>query len=159
VVLDPRDRSCDPYEARPIRFLELWEPHGWRLKVYGITYGRDVVDPELLTAVCAVVGEKLGEIGQSVAHYGVGFLGVHQGKTGNFGFVGFWADENELHYHVWISPSHAPSDLRYVTPTGRIACVWDTYLIGFERDAWVDCVLRQPTDFDAYTQRRLNELV
>jgi hypothetical protein len=28
----------EPHATRPIRFLELWQESGWRLKVYGIAY-------------------------------------------------------------------------------------------------------------------------
>jgi hypothetical protein len=32
--------TSQPYQARPIRFLELWHYAGWRIKVYGIASGR-----------------------------------------------------------------------------------------------------------------------
>jgi hypothetical protein len=31
-------KLVEPYEKRPIRFLELWESDGWRLKVYSLAY-------------------------------------------------------------------------------------------------------------------------
>ena len=29
--------SSEPYQTRPVRFLELWTWQGWRMKVYGIS--------------------------------------------------------------------------------------------------------------------------
>jgi hypothetical protein len=29
-------KLVEPYQKRPIRFLELWEQDGWRLKVYSL---------------------------------------------------------------------------------------------------------------------------
>ena len=46
-----------------------------------------------------------------------------------------------------------------MTATGPAACVWDLRVIGFERDAWLSKVLRNPSgpDIDAYLSERLNE--
>jgi hypothetical protein len=97
----------------------------------------------------------------STKHYSVGFLGVHDGRTSNFVFVDWWADENELHHHVFISPTNEPAKLVDMTATGPAACVWDLRVIGFERDAWVETVLRNPAgaNINAYLDRRLNENV
>ncbi len=31
-------KLVEPYQKRPIRFLESWEQDGWRLKVYSLAY-------------------------------------------------------------------------------------------------------------------------
>ena len=105
-----------------------------------------------------VAGDGLSTSAAGTNHYGVGFIGVHQGRTGNFVFVDWWADENELHYHVYVSPLERPADLEYMTPTDLSACAWDLFLIGHERDAWVNNVLKfsDNPDLDDYLQARLN---
>ena len=92
-------------------------------------------------------------------HYSVGFLGIHEGRTANFVFVDWWAEENELHHHVYVSSMAAPAELAYMTPTGLAACVWDLRVMAFERQAWIDTVLRNPKgpDFEAYLKQHLNE--
>jgi hypothetical protein len=40
-----------PYKARPIRFLELWEHEGWRVKVYGIAAAAERPSQELVEAI------------------------------------------------------------------------------------------------------------
>ena len=151
--------TIGPYQTRPIRFLELWQPDGWRLKVYGIASGRTIPRPELLVAAKAVAIERLASVPASLDHYSVGFVGVHDGKTANFVFVDWWADQNELHHHVYVSPCDDPSRLTYATPTGVMACVWDLRVIAFERQAWLETILTRqgPPDFDAYLQHQLNE--
>lgn len=148
----------EPYAPRPIRFLELWEPDGWRIKVYGIAYRRERPDPELVEAAKKVARERLSGAAAD-RHYGVGFLGVHQGRGADWVFVDWWADENELHQHVYISPPGHPEELVEVTATGVIACVWDLRVMCFERGAWVEQVLANPAgpDVEGYLACRLNE--
>ena len=149
----------NPCELRPIRLLELWQPDGWRIKIYGIAYGRPMPRGELIEAAKDVAQTTLTTKAGKTQHYSVGFVGVHDGRTGNFVFVDWWADENELHHHVFISPPGEPAALFDMTATGPAACVWDLRVIGFERDAWLSKVLRNPSgpDIDAYLSERLNE--
>lgn len=151
-------RLQEPYKTRPIRFIELWQEAAWKLKVYGIAYQRPLPRPELIEAAKRVARPYfLPANGHT--HYGVGFLGVHDGRGANFVFVDYWADENELHHHVYVSPSDKPELLEYVTPTGLVACVWDLRVMWFEREAWVETVLANPTgpDIEKYLSCQLNE--
>jgi hypothetical protein len=74
-------------------------------------------------------------------------------------YLDYWADENELHHHVYVSPSEEPASLEYVTPTGLIACTWDLGVLSFERDAWVEAVLANASgpDIEEYLARTLDE--
>lgn len=147
------------YQPRPIRFLELWSQIGWRVKTYGIAYQHSLPRPELVVAAKKIALPYLAPTSEDIRHYHVGFLGVHDGRGANFVFFDYWADENELHHHVYVSPSDQPQELQYVTPTGLIACVWDLRLMAFERQAWVENVLANPAgpNLEAYLDCRLNE--
>lgn len=148
----------EPYQMRPIRFLEWWTEAGWRLKVYGIAYRRDLPRPELVEAAKAVARPLLPQPAVGEGRYGVGFLGVHDGRGANFVFLDWWGNENELTHHVWVSPADQPAALDDVTPTGLTACVWDLAVLWFERQAWVEAVLARPDgpDLDAYLACCLN---
>jgi hypothetical protein len=89
----------------------------------------------------------------------MGFLGVLDGRGENFVFIDYWADDNELHHHVYVSPSDKPELLEYVTPTGLIACIWDLRVMWFERQPWVKTVLANPSgsDLERYLSWQLNE--
>ena len=113
------------YEKRPVRYLGLLRVGEWRLKEYGISHAGERPESELVAAAQNVAAQRLSANANPTNHYGVGFLGIHEGKTGNFVFVDWWADENELHHHLFVSPSDRPADLEYKTPTGLSACVWD----------------------------------
>lgn len=147
------------YKPRPVRFLELWNPGNWQIKVYGIAYKRPFPAPELIEAAKNAAVSRLAAVPATMRHYNVGFLGVHHGRTANFVFLDWWADENELHNHVYVSPTDNPGRLNYVTPTGLAACVWDLAVISFERQAWVDTVLCNPNgpDLTAYIDQRLHQ--
>lgn len=147
------------YRTRPIRFLDLWEVDEWKLKAYSISYAGESIAPALVDAALKVTLARLKESASASNHYQVGFVGIHQGKTGNFVFVDWWADENELHHHVYVSSSDEPDKLEYTTPSGLNACAWDLYLIGHERDAWFNHVLKksEAPDLAGYLGTRLND--
>ena len=147
-----------PYKPRPIRFLDLWSVDNWRIKLYGIAYAREHPQAALVAAARQVATEQLRSLPNTLQHYHVGFLGVHDGRTSNFVFLDYWAEENELYHHVFVSPSDDPARLAYVTPTGLSACVWDLHLQAFEREAWVVHVLQRTgaPDFEGYLAATLN---
>lgn len=146
-----------PYEKRPVTFLHIWEIDTWRMKVYTISYNNKEISEELITAAKQAAQKLLTE-DKNPDNYNVGFIGIHQGLNGNFVFVDWWINENELHHNVLMSSTESPGQLVLSQPNGPIACVWDLYLIGFERDAWVEHVLKnyQKPDFDAYLSKILN---
>ncbi|HYP00784.1 MAG TPA: hypothetical protein VER76_11385 [Pyrinomonadaceae bacterium] len=148
----------EPYEARPVRFLEEWQHAGWRLKVYGIGYRRERPRAELVETAKRLARACLPEAGAG-GNYGVGYVGAHDGRAANFIFVDWWADENELHHHVFAAPSDELNDLPEITATGVSVCVWDLRVQCFEREAWLDAVLRNPNEhsLDDYLRRQLNE--
>jgi hypothetical protein len=148
----------EPYEPRPVRFLEAWEHAGWRLKVYGITYRRERPRAELIETARRLARESLPEA-LTGGNYGVGYVGIHDGRGANFIFVDWWADENELHHHVFAASSDELKNLPEITATGLSACVWDLRVQCFEREVWLEAVLRNPRDvsLEDYLRRRLNE--
>ncbi len=147
----------EDYAPRYVRFLELWEPTGWRIKVYGIAYRSQEPRSSLLGAAKNRALQLLMRTAVRCAHYGVGFMVVHDGRGANFVLVDWWANENELHSHAYISATDQPDLLVYAAPTGPIACVWDLAVLSFERQAWVDTVLNNPDgpDLEAYLMSRL----
>lgn len=147
----------EPYRPRPVigRGVETFA--GWRIKVYGIAYGREEPRDALVEAARAVVPGRLPRPPETETRYGVGFLGIHDGYGGNFVFVDWWERENELHHHVFFSSSDRPAALRPARDGDPIACVWDLTVVSHERDAWVRHVLAAPAapDLDAYLADQL----
>ena len=148
----------EPYAPRPVRFLELWEDNGWRLKLYGLAYQTPAIRPELVPLAKDLARSRLRQSAGGWPHYQVGFVGIHDGRGAVFIFVDFWADENELHHHVYVAPKDDLRQMEYVTPSGRSACFWDLNLQAFERQAWIDSILANPAgpDVEQYLATRLN---
>ena len=88
----------------------------------------------------------------------MGFLGVHNGRGADVVYIDWWAEENELHHHVYVAPHSQLDQFEYVTSTGLIACVWDLRVLCFECQAWLQSVLANPNaaDLDHYVRHRLN---
>src|SRR5262245_11962822 len=122
------------------------------MKTYGIAYGRARPRAELVKAALAEAARRLPQEAVSEERYGVGFIGIHDGRGGNFVFIDWWEQENELHHHVFFSPSDQPVQLRAAADADPIACAWDLSVVAHEREAWVRHVLanRSDPDLDAY---------
>ncbi len=150
-------KLSEPYVARAVRCLEIWPAGEWRMKVYGIAHRGDQPSQGLIAAGKKVAQRLLRDMAARHEHYGVGILGVHQGRGEDVVFVDWWADENELHHHVFTAPSMQPDRLQYALPDRPIICVWDLAVLAFERQAWLDTVLANPSgpDFEAYLATKL----
>jgi hypothetical protein len=151
-------RLAEPYATRPVRCLEVAEFDGWRIKIYGIAHAGGVPEQALVDAAVDAVRRRLPTPANTDNRYGVGFLGVHQGRGSNFVFLDWWEEENELHHHVWFSSRAEPTALRDEQPHDPIACAWDIGVLAHERTAWVTHVLANPggPDLDAYLGDQLN---
>lgn len=150
-----------PYQKRPIRFQGIWEHHGWRLKLYGISALSEVPPAELVDATKLLAVSLLPTPAVTDARYGVGFLYAHEGRNGGgYASVNWWLNENELQHHQYEAPPQGFDDLKSVEITGGSdACAWDLAVIAFERNAWVDVVLanEQGADLDGYLACQMNE--
>jgi hypothetical protein len=155
--MDATISLAEPYATRSVRCLDLLMFDGWRLKLYGIAYRGERPAQALVDAAIAAAHERLPRPAVSHDRYGVGFVGAHDGRGANFVFVDWWATEDELHHHTWLSRKEEPAGLRPTGPDDLTACAWDLAVIGHERTAWVRHVLaRAPgPDLDAYLGDRL----
>jgi len=148
----------EAYRRRPVRCLDVAELDGWRIKIYGIAYQSETPDRALVDAALGTARRALPSPATSDDRYGVGFLGIHEGRASNFVFVDWWAREDELHHLVWFSASADPGQLMAARRADAIACVWDLRLLAHERDAWVGHALSRPgePDLDGYLADQMN---
>ena len=147
----------DTYAPRRIAFQELVEHEGWRLKLYSILFADKDVSSKLLEAAKSAAFSFLPQPATTAHHYGVGFVSVHQGKSYDFVTVAYWTYETELRHQTYMRPSSGSSTLELVT--GELSTdVWDLRVLAFERDAWLENVLRAKTpDVDTYLSKHLTE--
>lgn len=151
----------EPYVPRHIRFLELWREGGWALKLYGILYPGKTLSPEMLGACKATLAAHLPQPAVTLERYGVGFLSLHRGKSYDFVSLDWWAYETELHQQSFIRPSGQLGVLEPLSGTELSSDVWDLRLLAFEREAWLEEVLKRPDEgcLGRYLARRLSESV
>ena len=146
----------EPYTRRPVRFLELWEWQGWRMKVYGISAFSEFPPRHRIDEVKNIAKQRLPQPAITDTHYGVGYIIVHEGLIGDFGFVNWWWSQDIVQHHIYGAKKGEPLAYRY--PEGAGFCVWELAVCWFEREAWVREVLMkpQPTDFAGYLAARMH---
>jgi hypothetical protein len=147
----------EAYEARAFRFIELLTIGDWRMKLYGIAWRRELPRAQLLEAAKRIAAEELHNAAPN--NYKVGFIGAHDGRNACFVFIDYWGNENELFHRVFLSRSGDPDALAPAKSADSSVCVWDLRLQSFEREAWINHVLRKANapDFRAYLDERFNE--
>ncbi len=146
---NPALRFAEAYAPRPVRPMGVRSFGDWRLKLYGIAYGRGEPRPELVRAALQAADSTLPVPARGDDRYGLGFLGIHDGRDSNFVFVSWWENENELQHRIFFSAPDRPGELRAASPQEPIACVWDLGVIAHEREAWIRHVLSPPGGGDA----------
>jgi hypothetical protein len=155
VVESPR--VGDPYQPRPVRFIRLERRGDWRLKVYGIAAPGRSPRPELVTAAVDLAAAVLPDPAVDEGRYGVGVVIAHDSATCCFALVYWWQSANELHQRVYAAPLGDPRALTKVADPAA-GCVFELAVLDFERRAWLEDVLANPSgpDIDRYLTRRLN---
>jgi hypothetical protein len=138
----------------------MWEINGWKLKVYGISATRDLSDKDTVAAVMIERGRQIAESvfarNPTTNSYGLGYVIFHEGRLANWLLLDWWADEIQIRHHLYRSDSATPAGFERVT-SDLIACIWELRLIAFEREAWIETMLKSPDrpDVQRYLAARL----
>jgi hypothetical protein len=85
-----------------------------------------------------------------------GFTIAHDAATAGLAIVYWWANDNEIHKHVFAAPLADPGALEPADGTA-MACVWELEVIDFERRAWLEDVLKGG-DVRRYLERNLGDV-
>jgi hypothetical protein len=146
-----------PYKPRHVRFVRREEVAGWRLKLYGIALDGREPDPEFVEATRDLAASVLPQPPASDDRYGVAFATAHDAASAYIALVYWWANENELHQRISVSPKRSP--IAFVPVENQPAgCVWELEIVDFERRAWIEDVLANPEgpDLDRYFGRHVD---
>ena len=152
------------YKTRPVRFLNLAEYAGWRIKVYGIRFTQDgsqfepKPDRSIIALAQQAMLKQLPTPAVTDSRYGVGFLIIHQGQHRNWLLLDWWTDQEILKQLLFSSPLDAPDQITRAE-NDLLACTWEMAIHGFERQAWIDTVLNNQAgpDLEAYLKQHLNK--
>lgn len=150
--------AMDPYIPRPIRFQELWTVGELTLKAYSICLPGERVLPKLWVAARDVVQPFLEAGPTQHRTHRSGFVSVHQGRGEWQVNLDLWINENELLHRVWVTPENGPLELKSPPEDHNAFCVWEVYLMSFERHAWLAYMLNNPDgpDLESYLTARLD---
>jgi len=147
------------YQTRPIRFIELHEHQDWIIKIYSICIKNERVSSTHIELAKQQLNEwlKLSK-NYPLTTYQLATLIIHEGKEGCFAILNWWIDDNMLQNHVFVATHSDPDHFKLFSDKGIITCVWELAVIWFERNAWVEHVLKhldQP-NFCASLNSQLN---
>lgn len=158
-----------PYQTRPLRFLHIANLKDWHVKVYGISAHQAYPQTLLVNAAEQLATEQLPSpavwtdqpsetLTVSEDRYGVAILIVHEGREGNFVLLSWWVGENMLEHYVYFTTATPPFTFEPLANPHIIACVWELAVLTFERQAWVDTVLANPSgpNLEAYLRRQFS---
>lgn len=145
-----------PYAPRHVSFQRLIDIDGWQLKVYAICLPGRTVDEELLELAVAAAGKSLPPRDAPGVH-GLVFLTIHDAADFTYALVNWWVSENEIHQDLLSSEVGDAVALRR-HPSQAIGCVWELSVTDFERRAWIETILANPSgpDVDAYLAKRFH---
>ncbi len=147
------------YQTRPIRFIELNEHQDWMIKIYSISIKNERVSSTHIELAKQQLNEwlKLSK-NYPLTTYRIATLIIHEGREGCFAILNWWIDDNMLQNHVFVATQDDPLHFKLFSDKRIITCVWELAVIWFERNAWVEHVLKQSDqpNFDAYLNSQLN---
>jgi hypothetical protein len=138
------DGAFPSYAPRSIVPLPVRDVGGWRLKVTQVLAPGRTAESALVDASAAAAERFLPTPALTPLHYGVGILIVHQGTRYDFVLVGYWTHETELRYETYMRASSDSTRLEALAGGDLATDVWDLRVLAFERDAWLEHVLRAP---------------
>ena len=136
--MENRCLSSLPYIARPIRYLGLAEPNGYRLKQYAILYGGGPFrEADFATRACGLPSKSLPTPGgDRRCDPGSASPSPTRATARTTRSSRWWDNENELPLAGFRPPADRRRDWRPARG-GESVCVWDLEVIWFERQAYV----------------------
>lgn len=148
------------FKPRTIRFMGLEQCNGWTLKCYSISMQKQPVGEHVFVLVKKYLPEWLQKASMTdLPVYKVGTLMLHEGKEGCFAIICWWVDENMLQLFAYLAPTEDPGVFEMISDKGIVSCVWEMEVLWFERNAWVEEVMKQkgnPRAFKNYLNKHLN---
>jgi len=131
--------AMHPYAPRPIEPLGLRQHDGWTLKEYSVTFGPGALARSDFEPAFEQLLAALPRPAVAPDRPGLGFLIAHRGRGVDYAVLGWWDRENELPLRIIVREPGGP--WRGARGSESV-CVWDLQVLAFERDAYVDTLLR-----------------
>jgi hypothetical protein len=146
------------YETRPIRFVEILSHDNWKIKVYSISYKSEFASAAYIENGKRNLSSWLKKIELTdYQSHNIATLIIHECKEGCFAILNWWIDDNMLQHYVYLANNINSEFLEFSSKNGISTCVWELSILWFERNAWIQHVLREEPDFIAYLNTHLTQ--
>lgn len=150
-----------PFKPRLISFIEVFNCNDWKIKLYTITYDSAAVSTETINTVKSHLDKwLLKSQDYNLPTYKIATLIIHKWKGGHFVIIKWWIGENMMQILVFLATNKEPSNFKLYSDKGIVTCVWELEILWFERNAWVEEVLRKQiteSNIQNYLQINLNK--
>jgi hypothetical protein len=141
--------------VRHLRFVELWRPRHWLLKVYLHSAHGPEVPPGFLGEAKRFLEPRLPDAESPASPQRVGFLILAHGAVSNWLMLDWWSAHHlcQRIYRVEGMPPLGFAD----APPDLVQCVYDLRITAFESEAWrVHAVEHPAPDLQAWLDARLD---
>ena len=146
--------TFERYRDRVLRFEQILQVEDWQIKVYTIS-NRPAFESHtiLQNAMNAVPDWLPGHNRTDLPVYNLGWLIVHEGREGAWVLFSWWTGGEMIETIMHFAGFDTPNTFQ-PSPYSRNAmiCVWELEVVIYERQAWINHVLKKPEapDFTAY---------
>jgi len=141
--------------TRHLRFIELWEPRSWVLKIYFHSAHQDQLSREYLAKAKIFIEPQLVEAEQTEPPHRVGFMILSHGAASNWVMLDWWS--SIMLYHRIFRVEGMPPERFIGAPLNLFQCVYELRISTFESEAWRKNVVENPSpDLQAYLKAQLN---
>ena len=144
----------EQFKKRATSYSGLYEFNDWKFKVYRIKYDEtrviQDVEKNIMSKLPNLIKEKTKI--NAYPNYQIGTVIIHEAKDCVFTLVNWWIYENVMQHHVYFSELDDPNEIIDYSDKGIQFCVWDLGIIWYERNLWVETILKQSKNpnWDAY---------
>lgn len=150
------------FKPRVTGFMGLQKCNDWTLKCYGISIIKKPLGKEMLIGIKKYLPGWLKNAGLTdLPVYKAGTLILHEGKEGCFAIICWWAGENMLQLFTYLARNEKPGIFELISDKGIVCCVWEMEVLWFERNAWVEEVMKQkdnPQALENYLNKHMNSI-
>lgn len=152
----------ESYQPRKIEFNKTASVNDWRVKVYTITNHASFESKMALENAIARLPEWLEKPRRlNLPTCNAAFLIVHEACNGIWSLINCWISGGMLQSATYYTSFEQPDEFALLPKEGFMACVWEMPIIAFERDLWVEHIMKKaaPADFKGYFEQYLNQEV
>jgi hypothetical protein len=150
-----------PYNARPIKFIELFNQNDIWFKLYSISNRNPIATPESILSVKEnSLSMYYAMDDQGLSTYNIATVVVHEVKEGLMAIISRWIDENMLQTQVYLKKDQS-NEFELFSRNGINTCVWELQILWHERNAWVKHVLsrNENPNFTDYCKDVYHEII